>query len=192
MTATTQTTTLSEADHAKANLHLQQTRDLLLGSIKLLTPEQWRYQPAPERWSIAQIVDHVIGVQQRVRGMVQQRLQDAPPPPAGHDREVIDDIAINFLPNRLAKFPSPMPCESRFDKAEAVRHFTANCDAFAGLLASTPGLRDHVLESPPLRAISKGTYTVMDGYQWILAASGHTERHTKQILEVVADSAFPV
>jgi hypothetical protein len=32
---------------------------------------------------------------------------------------------------------------------------------------------------------------MMEGYQWILAATAHTERHTKQILEVMADSAFP-
>jgi len=31
---------------------------------------------------------------------------------------------------------------------------------------------------------------VIDGYQWILAASAHTERHTKQILEVRADPGF--
>jgi hypothetical protein len=32
----------------------------------------------------------------------------------------------------------------------------------------------------------------MDGYQWILAAAAHAERHTKQILEVIANAAFPL
>jgi hypothetical protein len=32
----------------------------------------------------------------------------------------------------------------------------------------------------------------MDGYQWILAAAAHTERHAKQMLEVKADDDFPV
>jgi hypothetical protein len=59
-------------------------------------------------------------------------------------------------------------------------------------LESTPGLRQHVVESRPLKAISQGAYTLMDGYEWALAAGAHTERHTRQILEVRADANFPV
>ena len=63
----------------------------------------------------------------------------------------------------------------------------------AGLAASleSPDLRQHAVEALPLKAISKGEYDKMDGYQWILAAAAHTERHTKQILEVRADANFP-
>ena len=46
-------------------------------------------------------------------------------------------------------------------------------------------------ESPPLKAITKGALNSMDGYQWLLAAAAHTERHTKQILEVKANPNFP-
>ena len=30
------------------------------------------------------------------------------------------------------------------------------------------------------------------GYQWVLAAAAHTERHAKQMLEIRADDNFPV
>ena len=43
----------------------------------------------------------------------------------------------------------------------------------------------------PVKAISKGKYETADGYQWLLLAAGHTERHTKQILEVRAHADFP-
>ena len=33
--------------------------------------------------------------------------------------------------------------------------------------------------------------SLMDGYQWILTAAAHVERHTKQMLEVRADPNFP-
>jgi hypothetical protein len=46
-------------------------------------------------------------------------------------------------------------------------------------------LRDHLFDHP-VPAI--GT---LDGYQWILLISGHTRRHTAQILEVKADANFP-
>lgn len=94
----------------------------------MVTPAQWTFKPGPERWSIAEIVEHVIAV-------------------AGKSH--------------------------RNDQATA--------------LASTPGLRDHAVDSPPLKAVSRGTNSVMDGDQWILAAAAHAERHT----EVIADDSFP-
>jgi hypothetical protein len=183
---------LSSADLSKGKLYIEQTRDGLLGSTRMLTSTQWEFKPGPDRWSIAEIAEHVIAVQERVIGMIQQSLAAAPPPPPGQDHEVVDSIIINQIPNRLTKFPSPIASECRFDKAGAIERFAGNCGSLSEMLSSTPDLREHVLESPPLKAISKGAYTQMDGYQWILAAAAHAERHTKQILEVVADSGFPV
>ena len=45
-------------------------------------------------------------------------------------------------------------------------------------LKSTPGLRDRVADS----ALGQ----LLDAYQWLLFISAHSERHTKQILEVKA------
>jgi hypothetical protein len=192
-TATTLTQAgLSDADLSQARLYIEQTRDGLLGSVRMLNPAQWEFSPGPERWSIAQIVAHVIAVQERVIAMIQQNLAAAQPPPSEQDREIVDSIVINQIPNRLRKFPSPIPSASQINKPEAVRRYAENCAALTEMLTATPGLRKHVLDSPPLKAISKGAYSLMDGYQWILAAAAHAERHTKQILEVVADGAFPV
>ena len=182
---------LADAELSRGKLHIEQARDGLLGSIKLLTPAQWEFAPSAERWSIAQIVDHVIAVQERVIGMVQQNLAAAPPPPSEQDRGIVDSIVINQIPNRLNKFPSPIASECRFDKAEGIRRYSVNCATLSEMLTSTPGLRDHALDSAPLKAISKGAYSVMDGYQWILAAASHSERHVRQILEVIAGSSFP-
>ena len=57
---------------------------------------------------------------------------------------------------------------------------------------STPGLREHVLEAPPLRIVTNGAYDSMDGYQWALTAAAHDQRHVAQILEVKADPSYPV
>jgi hypothetical protein len=50
-------------------------------------------------------------------------------------------------------------------------------------LKSTRGLRVHVVDSPLGQPL--------DAYQWLLFISAHSERHTKQILEVKADPNFP-
>jgi hypothetical protein len=183
---------LSEADFKQAQLYLTQTREGLLGSVKLTTQLQWQFKPAVERWSIAEIIEHVILVQERVLGRIRQDLATAPAPPPHQDCTVVDSIIVSQFPNRLSKFPSPIPATVQLDKAAAVGRYCDNCDTFAKLLTTTDGLRDHAFESVPLRAISKEVYSVMDGYQLILAGAAHAERHTKQILEVIADPAFPV
>ncbi len=50
-------------------------------------------------------------------------------------------------------------------------------------LKTTPDLRAHAADSP--------MGVKLDGYEWILLIAGHSERHTKQILEVKADPNFP-
>jgi hypothetical protein len=50
-------------------------------------------------------------------------------------------------------------------------------------LKSTLGLRDHAVDSP--------VGTKWDAYEFILLIGAHSERHTKQILEVKADPNFP-
>jgi hypothetical protein len=182
---------LNSEDLTKGRLFLRQTRDGLVGSVRMLTETQWTHHPGSERWSVAEIVAHIISVQRLVLGLITDRLASAPPPPPDHDRETIDSLLIGHFSNRLSRFPSPLPTPERMGKAEALRTHNENCAALTGLLESVPHLREHALEAPPLRALSQGRYSAMDGYQWILAAAGHTERHTKQILELIASDTFP-
>ncbi len=49
-------------------------------------------------------------------------------------------------------------------------------------MKTTPDLREHVTEGP----VGK-----LDAYEWLLFIGAHSERHTKQILEVKADAGFP-
>ena len=183
---------LTNEELAQARLFLQQTLNSVIGATKLLSEAQWNYKPAPEQWSIAQNLDHIVAVQERVLGMLAQ-LADAPAAPADRDPQVVDAIVIHRFPTRLGKFTAPefiQPAD-QIVPAERLDRLQSNCLRFSDALDSIPGLRDHLLEAPPLKAVSKGEHTVMDGYQWILAEAAHTERHAKQMLEVIADPGFP-
>ena len=39
--------------------HLEFTRDLVAASTRGLSRAQWEYRPAPDRWTIAQCIDHL-------------------------------------------------------------------------------------------------------------------------------------
>jgi hypothetical protein len=71
---------LSEAELGRARLFIEQTRDGLLGAVKLLTSFRWDFKPRSDSWSLAEIVEHVIAVQERVIGIIRQNLATAPAP----------------------------------------------------------------------------------------------------------------
>jgi hypothetical protein len=189
----TTTQSLTETELRQGRVFLEEAHGGVTGAIKRLSEAQWRFQPSAERWSIAEIMDHVIFVQERVLGPIREQLTTAPPPAPEFDYQGADGVVLNQFTNRIVKFPAPefaIP-KGRYSKPEALARFGANHKALLECLESTPDLRLHALESMPMKFVSQGAYQVMDGYQWILAAAAHTQRHTKQILEVAAESTFP-
>ena len=66
---------------------------------------------------------------------------------------------------------------------EAVKHFLDSRAETEEFLNNTPGLREHVSDSP--------LGMKLDCYEWMLFVTAHSERHLKQILEVKADPNFP-
>lgn len=185
--------TLTPQELEQGHSYLEQTQTGLAGALKGLSEAQWKFKPAADCWSIAEIVEHVIFVHERVLGPLRDQLAGAPAPPEATDYKLIDAIVINQFPNRLTKFKAPEFAEptGRYAHAEASEGLAKNYERLKEYLTSRPDLRSHAIEARPLKAVSNGAYEYMDGYQWILAAAAHTERHTKQILEVKADAAFP-
>ena len=98
----------------------------------------------------------------------------------------IDDSVVAMVPDRSHKVEAPEPLRptNRFGSpAEAEKHFLESRATTEEYLKSTPDLRAHAVDSP--------MGMKLDGYEWILLIAGHSERHTKQMLEVKADPNFP-
>jgi len=183
---------VSSAELDRARLYIQQCENGVIGATKVLTTAQWNFKPAPDRWSIAEIVEHMVMAQELILGPVREQLAKAPPV-AERDSKIVDSIVINQLPDRTSKFKAPDALQptGRWKPAESLDRLVRNDAELTRYLETTPDLRRHAIAAPPLKAISNGAYESMDGYQWILTAAAHIERHTKQILEVIADPRFP-
>jgi hypothetical protein len=182
---------LTTEEMDRGRLYLEQTRSAMVGAIRNLSDSQWTFKPDPGRWSIAQILEHVIMVQDRVLGPLRAQLESAPVTPPHPDTQSIDDIIVFQIPNRLAKFQTPAEPVGDLGLSQARGRLLENYTKLTEYLETASGLRAHSIESPPIKAVSKGAYVAWDGYQWILAAAAHTDRHTKQVLEVIADTHFP-
>lgn len=183
-----ETLTQGERDYALSNLHA--TRKLFLDSVAGLTPAQWNYKTAPDRWSAAEIAEHLAVLEDVVTGLVKKALQ-APATPEkripSDQARAKDEKLVMMVADRSQKVQAPeavQPAHRFKTPDEAVAHFRASRDANIDFVDTTQGdLRDRFAPHPFLGQL--------DLYQWFLLASSHTERHTKQLLEVKADPGFP-
>ena len=98
----------------------------------------------------------------------------------------IDELVLTKIPDRSHKVQAPEALKptARFgDPTATSKHFEESRDKTETVLKTTPDLRGHVKESP--------LGVKLDGYEWILYIGAHSDRHTKQILEVKADPNYP-
>jgi hypothetical protein len=175
---------ITQQEREKASHYLGETQHALLRETDRLSEAQWNFQPAPDRWSIAEILEHVAIVSHRVEEIL-ARLPQAPAPASDRDQKAIDEAIVKATETVITKFqaPSIIAPTGRWLPASSIDHLRDSCAATDALLQSASDLRGHVISHPVVGPL--------DGYQWILIAAAHLARHTKQILEVKADTKFP-
>jgi len=153
-----------------------------------LSEAQWNFKPGPDRWSVAEVMEHLAASEDMIRGMVQEKVMKSPVVALRDPLEVkkIDDSVIANVTDRSHKIQAPEPLKptNRFGSpAEAGKHFLESRAITEEYLKSTHDLRVHTMDSP--------MGVPLDGYEWVLLLTAHSERHTKQIVEVKADPNFP-
>ena len=185
--------TLQTTEIGQALEYFDRTQKRLSDVTKDLSEAQWHFKPAPDRWSVAENLEHLVLVHDRILGPVREQLAQAPAPPAGHDTALIDSIVYERVPDRTnrANAPEFLHPTGRMAPAEALARIPGDYRRLAEILESTPDLREHGLESPPLRFLTNGAHTTMDGFQWVVTVASHDERHIRQILEIQADPNYP-
>jgi len=176
------------ADKQRAVAYLEKTKNGVVEATKGLSDAQWNFKPAPDRWSIAEVVEHLAAAEDLIRGLVQEQVMKSPAIAPRDPAEVkkIDDGVLVQVPDRSHKMQAPEPLKptNRFGSPEeAEKHFVESRGTTEAYLKSAADLRIHAMDNP--------VGVKMDGYEWILLIGGHSERHLKQILEVKADPNFP-
>jgi hypothetical protein len=176
---------VTQAEKDKALQYLETTKKNVLDATKGLSEAQWNFKAAPDRWSVAQVVEHLAAAEDFIRGMVKEKLMMAPAGEPGRDVKKTDEGVLAMVPDRTNRVQAPEPLvpTNRFGSPEgSIKHFVESRATTEDFLKTTTGLRDHVTDSPMGK---------LDGYQFVLLIAAHSERHTKQINEVKADPNFP-
>jgi hypothetical protein len=178
---------VSQAEKDRALQYLESSKKGVVDATKGLSEAQWNFKPAPDRWSIAEVMEHLAAAEDMIRGMDQEQVMKSPAIAPRDPVEVkkTDDGVIAQVPDRSHKIQAPDPLKptNRFGSpADAEKHFLESRAVTEEFLKTTPDLRAHVSDSPMGK---------LDGYEWVLLIAAHSERHTKQILEVKADPNYP-
>jgi hypothetical protein len=178
---------VSQAEKERALQYLESTKKGVLDATQGLSDAQWNFKPAPDRWSVAQVMEHLAAAEDMIRGMTQEQLMKSPAVPVRDAEETrkADEAVLAMVPDRSHKTQAPEPLQptNRFGSPAAARkHFAESRATTEDYLKTATGLRAHLGDSP----IGK-----LDAYEFVLLIAAHSERHTKQMLEVKADTNFP-
>lgn len=170
--------------------HLENTWKTLEEETRDLTPEQWNFKAAPDRWSVAEVYEHLAASEDFLFGLITERVLKSPAIPEKKDaakQEANDALVLKAIPDRTNRVQAPEPLRptNRFGSiADTRKQFAERRHRTIELVRNSPqDLRAHFLDSPVIPG--------MDAYQWFLFISAHTMRHTAQIREVKADANFP-
>jgi len=183
-----QSARLTPDEREAALKSLQASHDMFLKSIAGVSEKQWTFKPAPDRWSIAEVSEHIAVSESTLFGYVHNQIMTSPAAPEKRaEVKVTDQQVLMMVADRSHKVQAPeflKPTNRWATRQELVQAFEDSRKATMDYVRTTnDDLRDHFGPHPLL-----GT---MDAYQWILLISAHTERHTKQIEEVKADPNYP-
>lgn len=167
---------------------LRKSRINFINAINGVSDAQWKFKPAPGKWSIAECAEHIAVAEPELLRMAKSASFD--PLPAGmklpgkaFDRELLKMIADR---SQKAQAPEVLKPTGRFKDQTAVRQefWQMRNESIRFVETSTANLRDHGLMNEAMKS-------PLDGLQWLLLISAHTERHISQIEEIKASAGYP-
>lgn len=178
---------LSDLERKYAIEMLQNSRDKLLVELDGLTVAQLNFKPSPDKWSIAEVMEHIGLAEMGIGQIIQQTLKTPADSNKRKEIKVTDEEIRQRLTNRSGKAQSPeiiKPTGRFSDIQQAIVFFTNARNKHIEFIQTTQeDLRNRYWQHPATG--------VIDLYQAVLLISAHCERHTAQIKEVKTDINFP-
>ncbi len=179
-------TELTGAERTKAVKEMNQTKDHLVKVLKGLSTAQLNFKSSPESWSVAECTEHIAISENNIFAMEDALLKTAADPSKRGDVKMSDDQILSMIADRTNKVKTSKAFEptGQYGPHEAaLQEFLEKRKAHVDFVNNTKeDLRNRYQHLP---------FGMIDGYQVLLFMSAHTERHIKQIEEVMANEDFP-
>lgn len=178
---------ISKKEKKVAISYLEETRDDLQATINGLTEDQFNFKPSDNRWSVKECLQHIAASEAGLWQMCEGTLKAAPNPEKRSEIKLSDEQVMKMISDRSFKATAPdelQPAKSPYSTAlDAFNAFKGSREKLIKYVKnSKDDMRNHVAQTP-LGAV--------DAYQLVLFIGAHSNRHTQQIAEVMADPNFP-
>ena len=174
---------ISDLDRQRLLAHLDMTAGWLLDEVSGLSRAQIEFRPAPDSWTILQVVEHLVLVGPIYWDDLQKALASPPAPGASTNTDAgLLWYGIDRTPTvRERAIPAEVPTGRLKDLQSGLDDYRKNHDRLVQFVKTTKQvLRNHIVAR-------QGS----DAYQWALLISTHEQRHVLQIREIKAHPRFP-
>ena len=179
---------MTPEERAKVLKWLDESHKEFFAAIDSLSEAQWRWKPAPDRWSVAETAEHIVLTEAALFGRVQPAIA-APANPAWEEQtkgktEFIEKV----MAPRLGKAQAPealvptggitvVQIRERFERQRV--------DILKFAKETSVALKAFTAPHP------MAVFGTLNAYQWLIYGPLHTMRHDKQIAEVKATPGYP-
>lgn len=179
--------TLAQGERDRAMSYLHATRKQFLDIVQSVSDKQFKFKPGPDRWSIAEVAEHLTLAEETLFGAAQRTLGAPRVTVATDDYKKKDDLIMKMVPDRTRKAQAPEQIRptGKFATREAlVTEFKSRRDRTIEFVKTTKAeVRNHTAPHPVLGPI--------DVYEWLLFIAAHSDRHIQQMREVMTDANYP-
>jgi DinB family protein len=177
--------TMTRPERAELIDLLNKSNREFLEAVETVTDRQWSFRPGPDRWSIAEVAEHIVlseaalfdNATKNVNGSADEKWDAT----LGKT-----DLLRRALPNRSTKVTAPEEIQPKrgMTRAQLMAHFKAQRARTLAYAQETEApLKAHTVANP--------FFGPLNGHQWLLYIPLHNLRHNLQIAEVKTASDYP-
>lgn len=181
-------TPLTAVEKAAALRELDAAHSAFLQATAGLSPAQWAFKPAPDRWSIAECAEHLTVMEGAIHDGIIVKGLKAPIDGALRAAAKLPDARLaEVMADRSRKFTAP-------EFAQPTGRWKTEADLLAAYEVHHAGLVEDLKSSAQdwrARYAPHPFFGQLDLYQWTLLAAAHTSRHVQQIEEVKRAPGYP-
>ena len=163
--------------------YLVSARTHLDQAVESVPPSRRDTRPAPDRWSVANVLQHLALTESRIAKLFAKRTMEARASGIGPDPEttsILWTVDVHSLLDRRTRIESPLPIapDAEVTADEAARLFDEAHHRLRAAIAAADGLALDRISHPHL------LLGPINLYQWGIFAAAHEMRHAAQIREL--------
>jgi uncharacterized damage-inducible protein DinB len=163
--------------------YLDRERAALREAIERVPPDSRDKQPGPDRWSVAQVLQHLGLIEKRIGLGMTKWVKGARNETLGPEQEtssVMNSLPLQLIIDRTQRRNAPeevrppgdISAEAAWAELEAARETMRSAFLSGDGIALSKVIQPHPVLGP------------INLYQWMLFVGSHEERHTAQIIEI--------